>query len=244
MSATQGSWAHRKTPILAADLAMGMAEHFSVADVIAASLTRSAVLLCLVCLPAALIGVVTQSLTDALVLTVAVIVLLIVELIAVVQSGARLPVMQSGFSWTVIPIVVLLHVGAMSCLLPLQIRWRSGNRVRWILVAYFCVVPVVFFLPWRAAFQMNRAFGSHDARSPVTIDLDATRQVNFTPTVPYNSPQKIPTSVLVRVPVTVVDQGARNPVYMDRVTFRVQNPAGGAHDSRYRRHRICASYSL
>jgi len=214
-------------PILLADLAMGMAEHFGVADVIAASLTRSAVMLCLVCLPAVLIGVVTRSLTEALVFAVAIIVLLILELIAALQSRALSPVMQSGYSWTVVPIVILLNIGALSCLLPLQIRWRSGNRVRWILAAYVCVLPAVFFLPWGTAFQIDRAFGSRDALSPEAISLDATRQVSFTPTVDYGSPQKTPTSVLVRVPIAVVEQRAGNPVFVDRVTFRARSAAGG-----------------
>jgi ABC-type transport system involved in multi-copper enzyme maturation permease subunit len=114
-------------PILAADLAMGMAEHLDFADVVAASLTRGGVLLCLVCVPAALIGAVTRTLTEALVLVVAMGVLLIIEFIAYAQVQVPLRMMQSGYDWIIAPILVFLNLGALLILIPLQFRLRSSN---------------------------------------------------------------------------------------------------------------------
>ena len=204
-------------PILAADLAMGLVEHLGFTDVVAASLTRCAVLLCLVCLPAALIGAVTRTLTEALVLVVVIGVLLIVEFVVFAQMRAPLPMLQSGFGWIVTPILALLNLGALLFLLPLQFRWRSTNRVRWILPLYFCLLPALYFIPWDVAFQIERAFEPHDTVSPVSITVDTNRKISFTPLDSYSGGGAKPVSVLLRVPVAASNLDAGNRVYLDRI---------------------------
>jgi ABC-type transport system involved in multi-copper enzyme maturation permease subunit len=211
-------------PILAADLAMGLAEQLGLADVVAASLTRSAVLLCLVCLPAALIGAVTRTLTEALVLVVAVGVLLILEFVALAQIQVPPPMIQSGFAWVVAPILVLLNVGALLILLPLQFRWRSTNRVRWILAAYFCLLPALYFIPWDAAYQIHRAFESRNIVSPVSISLDTNRKITFTATASLPGGPAKPVSIMLRVPVVVSNLGPGNRVYVDRIRLHSIDP--------------------
>jgi ABC-type transport system involved in multi-copper enzyme maturation permease subunit len=207
-------------PILAADLAMGLAEHLNAADVVAASLTRSVVLLFLVCVPAALIGAVTRTLTEALVLVVAVAVLLIIEFITLAQIRLSLPVMmQSGYGWIDAPILILLNLGALIILLPLQLRWRSGNRVRWILAAYFCLLPAVVFLPWDAAIQIDRVLESRNFVSPVGITLDMSRRMTFMPMSSYPPPGGKPRSVLLRIPVVASNVGTGNQIYVDRIKW-------------------------
>ncbi len=223
-------------PILAADLAMGLAEHLDWADVVAASLMRSAVLLGLVCFPAALIGAVTRTLTEALVLVVAVAVLLIIEFIALTQIRAAQPIIQSGFGWIAAPILVFLNLCALLILLPLQFRWRSSNRVRWMLAAYFCLLPAVAFIPWGAAYQIDRALQPRNF-SPVSITLDTNRKVTFTPTPSYPQGARKPVSVLLKVPVIVSNLGAGNRLYVDRIelqsTDRVHRGEGGGSLNEY-----------
>jgi NHL repeat len=204
-------------PILAADLAMGLAEHLAMADVVAGSLTRSAVLLGLVCVPAALIGAVTRTLTEALVLVVAVSVLLIIEFVTLAQIRVPLPMMQSGYDWIVAPILVFLNLGALLIFLPLQFRWRSTNRVRWFLTAYFCLLPAVVFVPWDAAFQIHRALDFRSIASAVSITLDTARRITFTPTPSYPTKPGKPESVMLRVPVVVSNLGPRNRLNVDRI---------------------------
>jgi ABC-type transport system involved in multi-copper enzyme maturation permease subunit len=210
-------------PILAADLAMGLAEHLGLADVVAASLTRSAVLLCLVCFPAALIGAVTRTLTEALVLVVAVGVLLIVEFVAIAQIGVPRPMIQSGFAWVVAPILGLLNLGALLVILPLQFRWRSTNRVRWILAAYFCLLPALYFIPWDAAFQVHRAF-ARNVVSPVSITLDTNRKMTFTATGSYPGGPSKPVSVMLTVPIVLSNLGPGNRIYVDRTKLHSIEP--------------------
>jgi ABC-type transport system involved in multi-copper enzyme maturation permease subunit len=211
-------------PILVGDLAMGLAEHLPVADVIAASLTRSAVLLCLVCVPAALIGAVTRTLTEALVLVVAVGVLLIIEFITLAQSRLPPTMMQSGYGWIVAPILFLLNLGGLLILLPLQFRWRSSNRVRWILAAYFCLLPAIVFIPYGAAFQMDRALDFRNDVSPVSITLDTSRKITFTPVPSYPARPGKPVSVVLRVPVVASNLETGNRIYVDRMKLRSADP--------------------
>jgi ABC-type transport system involved in multi-copper enzyme maturation permease subunit len=207
-------------PILVGDLAMGSAEHLPAADVIAASLTRSAVLLCLVCVPAALIGVVTRTLTEALVLVVVVGVLLIIEFITLAQTRLPPTMMQSGYGWIVTPILVFLNLGGFLLLLPLQFRWRSSNRVRWILAAYFCLLPAIAFIPYDAAFQMDRALDFRSNVSPVSITLDTSRRITFTPVPSYPARPGKPASVVLRIPVVASNLGTGNLIYVDRMKLR------------------------
>jgi hypothetical protein len=202
-------------PILAADLAMGLAEHLKVADVVAGSFTRSAALLCLVCLPAALVGAMTRTLTEALVLVIAVGVLLIIEFITLSQIRFALPMMQSGYSWVIAPVLTFLNLAALLVLLPLQLRWRSTNRVRWILAAYFCLFPAVAFIPWDAALRIHRALDSGNVANAVSITLDSSRKVTFTPLPAFPRTGK-PVSVTLQVPIVVSDLGPGNRLHVDR----------------------------
>ncbi len=125
--------------------------------------------------------------------------------------------MQSGYGWIVAPILVFLNLGALLIFLPLQFRWRSTNRVRWILAAYFCLLPAVVFIPWDAAFQIHRALDSRNIASAVSITLDTARRITFTPTSSYPAKPGKPESVMLSVPVVVSNLGPRNRLNVDRI---------------------------
>ena len=166
-------------PIMLSDVAMGIAAHLRTTDVVAASLTRAACLFGFVCLPAILVGMVTRSLTDAMLLTVAVVVVLVLELIGFSQRRMQLPLLDSGYAWTVTLGLLLANMVAALVMVPLQLRWRSTNRVKWIAIAYLCVAPAVVFLPWGVGFGLQRALdGPTDPSLSVQVDPD--REISFT----------------------------------------------------------------
>jgi hypothetical protein len=168
--------------------------------------------------PAALIGAVTRTLTEALVLVVAVGISLIIEFITIAQFvRVPLPMMQSGYGWIVAPILVFLNLCALSVLLALQFRWRSTNRVRWILAAYFCLLPAVVFIPWDAAYRIHRTLDSGNTASAMSIALDTDRRITFSPTPSFPPRTGKPASVSLRVPVVVSNLGPRNRLYVDRI---------------------------
>jgi hypothetical protein len=132
--------------------------------------------------------------------------------------------MQSGFGWSVAPILICLSLGGLLILLPLQFRWRSNNRVRWILAAYFCLLPAVVFIPYDAAVQLDRALDFRNIVSPVSITLDTSRGITFTPIPSRAARPGKPGSVLLRIPVVASDLGAGDQIYVDRLKLHSIDP--------------------
>jgi NHL repeat len=218
-------------PLLAGDLWMGMAEHLRIADVFAASLTRSGVLFCMICLPAVLIGAVTRSQTGALMFVLGLIVVLVIEVILLTSLRASIHILQAEFSWIAQVMWICLSVAAVVVLLPLQLRWRSTNRVRWILAACFCLAPAAMCLPFRTAFSIQQAL-SHPAAS-VTIDpkLDTTQRMTFSidnSRVPAAF-RKPPEYATVNVPIVAPD--SNEPWQIDDVRLRAVDSTGGRWSS-------------
>jgi|GEM_PF-5355621 len=210
------------SPIFLGDVVMGAAAHFGLLDVIAASLTRSLALLCLICAPAALLAAVTRKLTDILVFVIGLILVLVAVLIALIQLGFQSPVMQSGYVWVVWWIFAGLGVGLTVLLVPLQLRWRSTQRVRWILLIVGGLLPVIFFIPWNAAIRIQQALGGH-GQSTLAISADAGRQVAFQE-IDIGTPKS--KWIWLTVPVTVGGTGANERVFVDRAAIRVLGTAG------------------
>jgi hypothetical protein len=212
------------SPILLGDVVMGVAAHFGPADVIAASLTRSLALLCLICAPAAMLALVTRKLTEILVFGIGLILLLVAVLIGLIQLGLQSPVMQSGYVWVVLWIFAGLSIGLTVLLVPLQLRWRSTQRVRWILLIVGGLLPVIFFIPWNAAIRIQQALGG-DGRSTLAITQDDRRKVAFQEIDigPLKSQSKW---IWLTVPLTIGATGANERVYVDRAVIRVVGAGG------------------
>lgn len=212
-------------PIFAGDVAMGIAAHFRPMDVFAVSLTRSLALLCLVCLPAAMIAAVTRKLTDVLVSGIGLIVLGAAILIAFIGLGIPAPVMQSGYAWIILWIFIGVSAGLPLLLVPLQLRWRSTHRVRWILLFVCCVLPVLFFIPWNAAIRIQQAIEGQ-VRSALNINEDGSRQVTFQK---FDEPRigaPKTTWIWLSVPLSIEGAKANERVYVDRVAIRVVGLTG------------------
>jgi len=210
------------SPIFLGDVVMGVAAHLSPADVIAASLTRSLALLCLICAPAAMLALVTRKLTEILVFGFGLILVLVAVLIGLIQMGIQSPVMQSGYVWVVSWIFAGMSVGLTVLLVPLQSRWRSTQRMRWILLIVGGLLPVIFFTPWNAAVRIQEALGGH---GPVTlaISVDDSRQVAFQE-IDIGTPMS--KWIWLTVPVNINGTGSNERVYVDRAAIRVVGSAG------------------
>jgi hypothetical protein len=218
-------------PILLCDIAMGVIEHLRPHDVIAASLSRTVALFCLICLPAVLVAIVTRSLTEALLLGLAVVVVFLVEIIALTQLRLELPLFQSGFAWTISLVLLVANVLAVTLMLPYQFRWRSTNRMRWIALAYLCVCPAVLLLPWSVGFGLQRAMTDPPDGPPPAVMIDTTRPVTFVaysspgPRRPDNGNQRV---VHLSVPVTVSTPRGDDRLHLDHGRAQLINPANGS----------------
>jgi hypothetical protein len=128
-------------PMFVGDVAMGLAAHFDVSAVLVASVSRSVALLWLICVPAALVAVVTATLSEALVFIVGLVVILIAELVTSIELKLFEPGWPAGYGWIAIWIVGLVNLGLLVLALPVQLRWRTNNRLRWILLVVFSLDP-------------------------------------------------------------------------------------------------------
>ncbi|MBV8145290.1 MAG: hypothetical protein JO184_09825 [Gammaproteobacteria bacterium] len=214
-------------PVLVSDVAGGILEHLRLRDVLAASLTRTLVLYGVVCLPALLIGIVTRSLTEALVFTLAVVVILGVETTVLAQTGLQAPVTGSGFAWTILLALLVMNAVAVTVLLPVQLRWRGTNRVRWIAAGYLCVAPTVIVLPWGAAFGLQQAVAGHGPQPAFAVGIDANRKVTFAAENAGRSVVQNPSQVSLALPVSVLASGPNQVWQLDYATVRLIDPTSG-----------------
>lgn len=216
-------------PIFLADLWMGVAEHLHLIDVFEASITRTFMLYSLICLPAVLVGAVAQSLTGALLFALAVLLAFLFEFIVLASSSAPMPLLRSGsgLAWTVVLVLIIANLAAAIWLLPLQLRWRSTNRVRWVLLAYFVVAPAILCLPSRAAFHIQKTF-DHRSGGTFPLELDGSHPIIFS-RGDERTPARMrehPTFALVSVPVLVPSGTEREPWQIDDVRLRATGAKG------------------
>jgi hypothetical protein len=210
-------------PIFLCDMALGLASRFDFSAVLAASLSRSVGLLCLICVPAALVAVVTATLSEALVFIVGLLVILIAELVAVIELnlfGAGLP---AGFGWILLWILGLLNVVVLLLALPLQLRWRSSNRVRWLLLAVLSLEPLIAFIPASAVLRMQTAV-EPGARASLSVDADRDRPVIF-----QDWGRRLPKPrelTNLSFPVVIAGTGQADHVHFDRAVLRFVLPDG------------------
>lgn len=215
-------------PILFADLLMGSAEHLRAIDVVEASLTRSAVLFCLVALPAVIVGAVTRSLTGALLFALVIVVAWVVESIVLAASTLQPPLLNSGFAWTALLMLIVMNLIALTVMWFLQLRWRSTNRVRWILTAYGCLAPALVWLPVGTAFRIQQTV-ARPAVPTISPELDSSQPITYSlgQALMSGALRVHPTFATVAVPV-ILSKPAESEVWqIDHVHFHT---VGGALD--------------
>jgi hypothetical protein len=216
-------------PIFLADLWTGVAEHLHLIDVIEASVTRTFMLYSLICLPAVMVGAVAHSFTGALLFSLALLVTLLFEFIVLASSRAPMPLLQggSGFAWVAVVVLIVANLAAAILALPLQLRWRSTNRVRWMLLGYFIVAPAILCLPLGAAFQIQKAF-DHDNRGTFPLEFDGSHPIIFS-LGDERMPARVrphPTFAVVAVPVVAPNRTEGETWQIDHARLQVIGAKG------------------
>jgi hypothetical protein len=211
-------------PIFLGDVAMGLAVHFDLGAVLAASGSRSVALLCLICVPAALVATVTATLSEALVFVVGLLVILIAEVVTVIELQLFEPGWPTGFGWIATWIFGLFNVGVLLLAIPLQLRWRAGNRLRWILLAVFSLEPAIAAIPMGAVMRIQHAVGP-GAHASVSVEADPGRRPTIRISVQRAGGRET-SSTLLTVPVTIVGTEETDRVVVDRAVLRLVPPTG------------------
>jgi hypothetical protein len=120
-------------------------------------------------------------------------------------------------------ILGLLNVVVLLLALPLQLRWRTSNRVRWLLLAVFSLEPLMAFIPASAVLRMQTAV-EPGARASLSVDADRDRPVIFQDwgrTLP--KPRELTN---LSFPVVIGGTGQADHVHFDRAVLRFVLPDG------------------
>lgn len=210
-------------PVLLCDISLGLIEQLPAGAVLAASLWRSLVLGCFICLPAAMVAIVTRSLTEALVFSLTVVVAIVIEVTVFSQFMSQLPLLQSAAAWTIAFILLVANVTAAAVMLPLQLRWRSTNRVRWIALAYLCALPALTLLPWDVGFGLQQGLVHPVERSPGIVRIETNRRVTFSVSGKRTEGNSITN---ITVPI-ILPEGSDSRWQLDYVYADLIDPSNG-----------------
>ena len=142
-------------PIFACDVAAGVFAHVPIGAAIGASAARSLLLFGIVVLPTALLGVVTRSLAEALVLAILALVVIALCMPVVAQLKISPFLVGTSYAWISEVVLAVTYAVLAPLIIGLQFAWRSTARLRWIVVAMLAASPLVLFLPPRVALIVH-----------------------------------------------------------------------------------------
>jgi len=166
-------------PVFVANLAEGLANHFSLRDSLLAAAWRGGYLVFLIILPISILGSVTQNMTEAFIFGCGCTFIIAVFLTLTqygnqAAHGTLVPVPDSGVGWVgeVFRFGVVLVASAV--ILSLQFFCRKTFTSRLLVVAFGLVLLFSLFFPWRIAFAIQE-------RLSVNRIVGAAIQVTFDP---------------------------------------------------------------
>jgi hypothetical protein len=161
-------------PMVASNLALGLAEGFSLGSTLRATLLSTFEVALVFTLPVMAIAAMTKSLTEALIGSLAIILGLILMYLIIARAlHLSHPVEGTGVAWVwrSLSHLVLLLVTAT---VLLQQYFRRSTRSSRVLFAagliFFMLIPG---LPWRPAFAIQRWLSANpDADHPILVEFD------------------------------------------------------------------------
>jgi hypothetical protein len=167
-------------PICAADVALGLVHELPLGDVVAASVRRSAALLCYICVPTLIVAAMTRTLTE-FVVTVAVAAIALIGLFSVTPVVGLVDTLSaSGIAWITTCIWGILSVLAALTILPQQYLHRRTVRTRWLSGGALVCALLASMLPWRAGFAIQEHFAPQPgAGTAVALEYDPTAPVRL-----------------------------------------------------------------
>jgi hypothetical protein len=212
-------------PLCVADVALGLARELPLGDVLAASVRRSAALLCFICLPTLLVAAVTRTLTE-FVVTIVVVAVAFTVLYAIMPAVGLVDALSwSEISWIRTCIWAVLSVLAASTLLPLQYLQRRTVRTRWLSGGVLVCAVLATMLPWRAGFAIQQRFAPQPgAGAAVGLEYDPTAPVRLV----RGGRQSGGVGALLMFKLRAANLPGNTQLRLDHYTVRVLDSAGKA----------------
>ncbi len=204
-------------PMMAADIAHGMASGFSLHETVSAALTRSVCLALIFDLPVFAVAALTRTMVQAAATVLAIwfVVALGIAAGLLVRAGAPPPFAASGMQWMTPAFWSLLALCAASAIISLQYQHRATSRARAILWTAVFLAPLLSFSTWAAAFSVQRLLSPDSAiGQPIAI--------TFEPSLGKAAAEPAPTSVgTVLLPLRVAGIAPDAIVMSDRAFIRL-----------------------
>ena len=211
-------------PLFTADVALGLADEFPLGATLAASLMRSAALLCLICLPTLIVAAVTRTLKEFVVIAAVAVVALAVLGALLTVMGVHSPLAGTGLTWITTFVWTGLSVLAALILLPMQYARRRTSTTRWLSGGFLLCALMATAIPWKLAFAIQKSLapepGSGDSVAMEYKSTDPARLVRVTPSLLH------PDSARIRFNIVVKGLPVDSALVADQYAVRVLNTQG------------------
>jgi len=162
-------------PALVVDLGANLVHGFGFGVSLQAALARNAALLCLMTLPAAMLGSVTRSVTELLVLTLAGLVAYaaIFAIGALMLLRVRTSIGGTGLAWITLATWYALAIVGAPVVVATQYLWRRTTAVRGLVFTGGAAVFLSAFMPWRLAVAIQQRLAPEPgAANGITVAFD------------------------------------------------------------------------
>jgi hypothetical protein len=162
-------------PALLADLGAGLAHGFGFGGSLEAALARNAALLCLITLPAVMVGSVTRSVTESLIVALAGLVgyLVIFAIGTLMLLRARTTLGGTGLVWITPATWYALAIVGAPVVVAIQYLRRRTTAVRGLVFGGGALVILSAFMPWRLALAIQQRLAPEPgAASRIAVAFD------------------------------------------------------------------------
>jgi hypothetical protein len=211
-------------PLWFVDVGVALADGFALPTACAAAATRNIGILCEFALPAMMIGAVTRTFVEALIVSaVALVVYVALFLVGLsMMLGIKATVTETGAAWIFSAAFELAALIGTVLILGLQYSGRRTLLTRSLVGVGGALVIAVAFMPWRVAFAMQMGLSPEPGaarRVAVAFDPQAG---------PYHLPPGAAPAVTqaLLLPLRLTDLPANSVVLMDRADIVITGPDG------------------
>jgi len=211
-------------PPLIADLGMGLAHGFAFGESLAAALARNAALLCLFTLPAAMVGAITRSVTEFLLVTLAG----LAAYLAIFGFGmlmllrVKTSLGGTGLVWITPATWYTLALVGAPVIVAIQYLRRRTTAVRGLVFAGGAVIILSAFMPWRLALAIQQRLAPQPgAADRIAVAFDPTARRFTLPTGAAAGPGQV-----VYLPLRLTGIPSSAAVVLDRASVQIRDTGG------------------
>jgi hypothetical protein len=207
-------------PLLAAQVTEALVQGFPLLSALDAASANGVTVMCLFVLPAMVLGAVTQTMTEAILGGVAVVIGMAMVMLLLGTLGALpSPTAGSGLIWMVLTVWASLAAVGSALILTLQFARRHTRQSRYLAVGAAVLALFAVFIPWKPLFAIQQWLApNRGAGQPVTVAFDPSAEKTHS-TLEANAP-------IAYLPLRVSGLPAHSILYADRADIQISDLSG------------------